>query len=78
MTEIVAAVHEAKAYFAKPSMIIAHTIPGKGVEFTERRFEWHGNPPGKGPADVVPKEKQGEEALAVLRTLEGRIKSEHE
>lgn len=72
------AINEAKAIFNKPSMIIAHTIPGKGVDFTERRFEWHGNPPGKGPADVVPKERQGTEALAELRTLRGLIKSEHE
>ena len=72
------AINEAKAVFNKPSVIIAHTIPGKGVDFTERRFEWHGNPPGKGPADVVPKEKQGEQALAQLRTLRGLIRSEHE
>ena len=72
------AINEAKAVFNKPSMIIALTIPGKGVDFTERRFEWHGNPPGKGPTYVVPKEKQGIEALNELRTLRGLIKSEHE
>lgn len=72
------AILEAKAYFAKPSMIIAHTIPGKGVEYAERRFEWHGNVPGKGPDALVPKDKQGAEALAELRTLRGRITSEHE
>lgn len=72
------AINEAKAVFNKPSMIIAHTIPGKGVEFTERRFEWHGNPPGKGPGDVVAKDKQGEVALAELRTLGGQIASEHQ
>lgn len=72
------AINEAKAVFNKPSVIIAHTIPGKGVDFTERRFEWHGNPPGKGPADVFPKEKQGDQALAQLRNLRGLIKSEHE
>ena len=72
------AILEAKAVFNKPSVIIANTIPGKGVDFTERRFEWHGNPPGKGPADVVPKDKQGVEALNELRTLRGLIKSEHE
>lgn len=76
--DIVGSIEEAKAYFAKPSMIIAHTIPGKGIEFVERRFEWHGNPPGKGPTDVVPKEKQGEAMLAELRTLRGRIASEHQ
>jgi transketolase len=78
MQSINAAIQEAKAVFAKPSIIIAHTIPGKGVHFAERRFEWHGNPIGKGPADVVPKEEQAETALAELRTLRGIIKSEHE
>lgn len=76
--QIIGAVGEAQAVFDKPSVIIANTIPGKGVSFMERRFEWHGNPPGKGPEDVVPKAKQGIEALKELRTLEGKIKSEHE
>jgi len=70
------AINEAKAMFSKPSVIIAHTIPGKGVDFTERRFEWHGNPPGKGPTDVVAKEEQGNEALRELRTLRGLITAE--
>lgn len=78
LTSINTAILEAKAVFNRPSVIIANTIPGKGVDFMERRFEWHGNPPGKGPADVVPKDKQGEEALNELRTLRGLIKSEHE
>ena len=72
------AIQDAKAIFNRPSVIIAHTIPGKGVDFTERRFEWHGNPPGKGPTDVIAKDKQGIEALSELRTLRGLIKSEHE
>lgn len=29
----------------RPSVIIAHTIPGKGVSFMEGKFEWHGEPP---------------------------------
>ena len=78
MQAINSAIQEAKAVFNRPSVIIAHTIPGRGVEFAERRFEWHGNPPGKGPTDVVAKDKQGEVALAELRTLRGIIKSEHE
>lgn len=78
MRDIVGAVEEARAVFAKPSVIIAHTIPGRGVDFTERRFEWHGNPPGKGPGDVIPQAEQGGNAMAQLRTLAGRIKSEHE
>lgn len=72
------AIRDAKAVFSKPSMIIAHTIPGKGVDFTERRPEWHGNVLGKGPDGVVPKDKQVDTALAELRTLGGRITSEHQ
>ena len=72
------AIEEGKAVFDKPTAIIAHTIPGKGIEFMERRFEWHGNPPGKGPEDVYKKNEQGDQALKELRTLWGRIKSEHE
>jgi transketolase len=69
---------EAKAIFSKPSMIIAHTIPGKGVEFMERDFRWHGDPPGKGPTDLVAAAEQGQKALEELRTLGGKIRSEHE
>ncbi|MEK7150594.1 MAG: transketolase [Patescibacteria group bacterium] len=67
--EIVNAVEEGKAIFEKPKMIIAHTIPGKGVDFMERKFEWHGKPPNK---------EEGAKALAELRTLGGKITSEHE
>ncbi len=76
--DIIGAVGEAQAVFDKPSVIIANTIPGKGVSFMERRFEWHGNPPGKGPEDAFKKPEQGKAALDELRTLGGQIKSEHE
>ena len=67
--EIVGACEEAKAIFEKPTMIIAHTIPGKGVDFIEKDFKWHGVPPNK---------EQAKEALKQLRTLGGKIQSEHE
>ena len=77
--EIVGAINQAKDIFEKPSVIIAHTIPGKGVDFMERRFEWHGTPPGISDIPGAPEKKlQGEIALKELRTLQGRIKSEHE
>lgn len=69
MEEIVDAVNKAKAVFEKPSVIIARTIPGKGVPEFERKFEWHGKPPNKEEAAM---------ALAALRTWGGKIKSEHE
>jgi transketolase len=63
------AVEEAKTIFEKPTVIIAHTIPGKGVREFERNYKWHGMPPNK---------EQGEMALKELRTLGGKIKSEHQ
>lgn len=72
------AISRAQAVFDKPSVIIARTIPGKGVSFVERDYRWHGNPPGKGPDNIVSKKDQGKAALHELRTLAGKIKSEHE
>ncbi len=66
---VIDACSEAKAIFNKPSVIIAHTIPGKGVEFMEREWEWHGKPP---------KPDEALQALKDLRTLKGKIVSEHE
>lgn len=59
----------ARALVNKPVMIIAHTIPGKGVDFMEGDYHWHGMPPDS---------KQAKEALHELRTLKGKIRSEHE
>ncbi len=58
-----------RAIAEKPIMIIAHTIPGKGVDFMEYDFHWHGMPPNH---------EQAKLALHELRTLQGRIRSEHE
>lgn len=51
--EIVAAFDEAKAIFEKPTVIIAHTIPGKGVSFMENKYEWHGKPPNEEEAKLA-------------------------
>lgn len=67
--QFVDAVEEAKAVENKPTVIIAHTIPGRGVSFMENKFEWHGIPP---------KPEEAEKALKELRTLGGKIKGEHE
>jgi len=72
------AIGKAQAVFGQPSVIIAHTIPSKGVGLFERDFRWHGNPPGKGPTDRVPRDKQAEVALRELRSLKGYVtNSEH-
>lgn len=58
-----------RAVVEKPVMIIAHTVPGKGVDFMEYDFHWHGMPPNH---------DQAVEAIKELRTLKGKIRSEHE
>ncbi len=63
------AIQEAQSVYGKPIVIIAHTIPGKGVHDFERDYKWHGKPPNKEEAKM---------ALHELRTLGGKIKSEHE
>ncbi len=70
------AIGKAQAVYGQPSVIIAHTIASKGVDVFERDFRWHGNPPGKGPEDRVPKDKQAAVALEKLRTLAGLIAKE--
>lgn len=72
------ATDEAKAIYEKPTVIIAHTIPGKGIKEIEFDYRWHGVPPGKGPTDKVPADKQSDVFLKELRTLKGKITSEHE
>jgi len=67
--EIMDAINKAKAVYERPSVIIARTIPGKGVKEFERDFTWHGKPPSKDEAKM---------ALSELRTLSKKIKSEHE
>lgn len=69
LREIIDACSEANAILEKPTVIIAHTVAGKGVDFMEKDFHWHGTPPNP---------EQAKEALKQLRTLGGKIKSEHE
>lgn len=69
INEIVDAINEAGSMWERPTVIIAHTIPGKGVSFMEKDYHWHGKPPNK---------DETARAIKELRTLEGRIKSEHE
>ncbi|HBR80863.1 TPA: transketolase [Candidatus Uhrbacteria bacterium] len=67
--DFVNAIERAKEISEKPTVIVAHTIPGKGIDFMENKFEWHGK---------IPVGAEGRKALAEIRTLQGKIKSEHE
>jgi len=62
--EFISAVNESRAIFEKPTVIIAHTIAGKGVDFMEFDYHWHALPLNK---------KQAEKALKEIKTLKGKI-----
>lgn len=69
MRGFIDAINTARAVRERPTCIIAHTIPGKGVDFMENDFTWHGKPPN---------DKEAKLALSELRTLQGKIESEHQ
>jgi transketolase len=73
---IISACNLAKAIVERPTVIIAHTVAGKGVDYMEYDYHWHGyfaDVPGAPPA-----KEQARIALHELRTLGGQIRSEHE
>ncbi len=62
--EVINAVNIAKAITNMPTVIIAHTIPGKGVDFMEYDYHWHG---------ISPNADQEKKALEELEILDKRI-----
>lgn len=62
------AVNQAKAIQERPTCIIAHTIPGKGISEIENEYEWHGKPPST---------EEEQRFLKELRSLQGRIEAGH-
>jgi transketolase len=64
----ITAVEEANAIENKPVMILAHTIPGKGVPDIEGDYLWHGKPPTK---------EEGKKFLKELRSLKGKLPHEY-
>jgi len=69
ISAIISAVEQAKAIYEKPTLILAHNIPGKGVKEIEFDYRWHGKTPNK---------EEAARFLAELRTMKGKIQSEHE
>ncbi len=67
--EMHSAIEEAKAVTNKPTVIVAHTIAGKGVDFMEGDYLWHSK---------TFKPEEATKALCELRTMKGKIISEHQ
>lgn len=68
ITAIDAAVMEGKSQDKKPTMIIAKTIPGKGVPEIEGDYLWHGKPPSK---------EEAERFIKNVRTCGGKVTEEY-
>ena len=66
--QFIEAVDEAKAIYEKPTVIIAHTIAGKGVPDIEFDYHWHGKTPNK---------EEGEKFLKEIRTMAGKVPHEY-
>jgi transketolase len=66
--QIIDAFDEAKAIYEKPTVIIAHTIPGKGVPEIEFDYRWHGKPPTG---------EEGQRFLKEIRTMGGKVPHEY-
>ncbi len=64
----ISAVEESKAIYEKPTLIIAHTIPGKGVPEIEFDYRWHGKPPTA---------EEGKRFLKEIRTMGGKVPHEY-
>ena len=67
--QFIQACGEAAAIYEKPTVIIAHTIPGKGIREIEGDYRWHGKPPNKDEATRF---------LNELRTMGGQVTGEHQ
>lgn len=63
--EIISACLMAQSIQERPTVIIAHTIPGKGVDFMENKYEWHGTPPN---------DEQTKQALKQLNSALSQLK----
>lgn len=59
MNEIVEAFERAAGHKGQPTVIVAHTVKGKGVSFMEDNAGWHG---------IAPNQEQFERAIADLAT----------
>ncbi len=67
VAQIIAAIEAAQAVREQPSIIIAHTIPGRGVDFMEGDHRWHGK---------APNTEQAAAALAQLDLSAGKQSEE--
>lgn len=60
IADFISAVEKAQRSEDRPSVIVAHTVPGKGVSYMEGDYTWHGKPPNKEQAEIALRELQAQ------------------
>lgn len=68
MADVIRALEESKGLHQRPTVILAHTVPGKGVSYMENNYLWHSQPFKPG---------QEEQALKELRAQEIELAADH-
>jgi transketolase len=64
---VIETVERAKRVRGKPQVVIAHTVPGKGVSYMEGDYTWHGKPPNKEQAEEALRELAGQRKRILAR-----------
>lgn len=62
--EIINTCNKARSIYENPTVIIAHTIPGKGVDFMENNPNWHAK---------APNDEQAKLAIKEITTMQGKV-----
>jgi transketolase len=77
MRKVLNVLQKSRKNRGKPLMIIANTVPGKGVDFMENDYRWHGAPPGSLKTErSPPKEDQGDVALGEIHAQEAEARGD--
>lgn len=69
--DVVRALEKAKTLSQKPTCIVAHTVPGKGVSYMEGNYLWHSQPfkPGQAEAAIAELDGTGKKLKEELAAL---------
>jgi transketolase len=75
LAQVLDALDEAEVVADRPTLIVAHTIKGKGVSWMELNPKWHGEAPSEEQAEIAIAEIEGridaEESRRRVEALEG-------
>src|SRR5438094_6583375 len=60
MAQVLDALDEAETVTDRPTLILSHTVKGKGVSWMELNPDWHGKAPGEAEGEIAVAELEGQ------------------